>query len=130
LARWDADGDGNVTLTQLPVWLQTRKKAADTNADGVLSRDEIQADCAASPGGMGAGRGGPGSGAARHAARFAASDTDGDGALTEQEVGARRWARLRVADRNGDGKVTQQEADQALSDGTLTPRGGGGRNGR
>jgi Ca2+-binding EF-hand superfamily protein len=116
-SRWDADGDGKVALSELPDPARARLTSADTNRDGVLTRDEMQAFHA------------------DQRARFMADiDADGDGNVTDAEraafrakrhaeVGAVRWERLKAADANGDGKVTREEADQALADGKLVPRG-------
>jgi hypothetical protein len=52
-------------------------------------------------------------------ARFKASDKNGDGFLTQAEVGDERWSRIKVADANGDAKVSQAELKQARTDGKL-----------
>jgi len=36
-------------------------------------------------------------------------DANGDGVLTESEVGAKRWEHLKAADTNGDGKIDATE---------------------
>jgi Ca2+-binding EF-hand superfamily protein len=133
-SRWDADGDGKVALSELPDPARARLTSADTNRDGVLTRDEMQAFHADQRARFMADIDADGDGnvtdaeraafrAKRHAERFSERDADGDGALTEAEVGAVRWERLKAADANGDGKVTREEADQALADGKLVPRG-------
>ncbi|HYQ46857.1 MAG TPA: hypothetical protein VER11_33030 [Polyangiaceae bacterium] len=56
----------------------------------------------------------------QHAAdRFKKSDANGDGFLTQAEVGDKRWSRIQVADANKDGKVSQAELAQAHADGKL-----------
>jgi hypothetical protein len=52
-------------------------------------------------------------------ARFNKSDTNKDGFLTKDEVGAERWERIKVADTNKDGKVSKPEMQQARKDGKL-----------
>jgi hypothetical protein len=52
-------------------------------------------------------------------ARFKKSDTNKDGFLTKDEVGAERWERIKVADANKDGKVSKPELQQARKDGKL-----------
>jgi EF hand len=57
---------------------------------------------------------------AQHAAdRFKKADKNGDGFLTQDEVGEKRWAHIQVADANKDGKISQAELQQAHADGKL-----------
>jgi Ca2+-binding EF-hand superfamily protein len=57
---------------------------------------------------------------AQHAAeRFKHSDKNGDGFLTQDEVGEKRWAHIQVADTNKDGKISFAELQQARADGKL-----------
>jgi Ca2+-binding EF-hand superfamily protein len=58
-----------------------------------------------------------------HGARFERADKNGDGFLTQAEVGERRWERIKVADSNNDGKVSKDEMSQAKKDGKLKRRG-------
>lgn len=51
--------------------------------------------------------------------RFKKSDKNGDGYLTQDEVGEKRWAHIVVADYNKDGKITMAELAQAHADGKL-----------
>ena len=61
---------------------------------------------------------------AQHAAeRFKKDDKNGDGFLTQDEVGDQRWARIQVADANKDGKISQAELAQAHADGKLGHHG-------
>jgi len=56
----------------------------------------------------------------QHAAeRFKKADKNGDGFLTQAEVGDKRWAHIQVADANKDGKISQGELAQAHADGKL-----------
>lgn len=43
LARFDANGDGQVQVSELPERMQQRVSGADANRDGVLSADEMRA---------------------------------------------------------------------------------------
>jgi hypothetical protein len=57
---------------------------------------------------------------AQHAAdRFKKDDKNGDGFLTQDEVGEKRWAHISVADANKDGKISLAELTQAHADGKL-----------
>ena len=57
---------------------------------------------------------------AQHAAeRFKKADKNGDGFLTQDEVGEKRWAHIQVADANKDGKISLAELQQAHADGKL-----------
>ena len=57
--------------------------------------------------------------------KFERADANGDGYLTEEEVGAERWERLVVADANSDGFVSREEIKQAKEDGLLKRKGKG-----
>src|SRR5688500_3621775 len=60
---------------------------------------------------------------------FEARDSNGDGFLTEDEVGAEHWARLSAADADGDAQVSKAEIEAAIASGALQPpcrRGGPG----
>lgn len=108
IQRFDANKNGKLETSELPARAQQRWGRADTNSDGVVTKEEIQA-------GM----------AKRHAERFAKTDSNGDGQLTESEVGAFRWNHMKGADANSDGKVSREEFDGARANGALGPRGGG-----
>lgn len=102
IERFDSNRDGKLAVVELPEKMQKHLGAADTNKDGFLSVDEIKAK------------------REQHAkARFAKRDKNGDGALTEQEVGARGWAHLKVADSNNDARVTFAELHEARAAGKM-----------
>lgn len=114
LERFDANRDGKLAVSELPEKMQKRLGAADSNRDGFLSVDEIKAQ------------------REQHAKeRFAKRDVNGDGALTEAEVGEKRWAHLKAADSNNDARVTFAELSEARAAGKLkgakrahAPKGG------
>lgn len=66
IQRLDSNGDGKVTVDELPEGLKARMTGADTNGDGTLSAAELTAAFAkmraagGGPGGPGGGPGGPG----------------------------------------------------------------------
>jgi hypothetical protein len=115
IERFDANGNGKLETSELPARARQRLGSADTNADGVITEQELQA------------------GVAKHQAqRFAQADSNGDGQLTESEVGGFRWSHMKVADTNGDGKLSLDEFRAAHAQGKLGPPRGyrsGGRGG-
>lgn len=56
-------------------------------------------------------------------ARFAKADKNGDGYLTRDEVGEKRWSRISVADANKDKKVSKAELEKARKSGKLHKKG-------
>ncbi len=122
MQRFDKDGNGTVELSELPERLRTKLAQADTNGDGKLSAEELQAHRGACKGEHGKeghhdkstmGDGRP-SDPERRAHMFARLDKNGDGALTADEVGNERfWSHLVQSDANGDGSVTKEELEQA-----------------
>ena len=98
--HFDTDGDGKVALADLPVPWQARFKDADTNADGVLTRDEVDA-----------------ARTAHHAKMEAELDTNGDGVVSADEKTAGRakfeemWTKR--LDTNRDGVVSNDERKAA-----------------
>jgi hypothetical protein len=102
LARFDANHDGRLQVSELPAGVNERLGAADADRDGVITPAELHAF-----------------GVARRAARFARADRNGDGKLEPAEVAPARWEYLKVADANHDGAVTLVEIEQAIAAGTL-----------
>lgn len=112
LARFDANKDGKLQVTELPPRMQQMMGDADADKDGVLTADELKAF-----------------GAAMAKKMFDRMDADHDGSVTQAEAG-RAWQRIQVADADGDGKITWDEMQKAHESGKLAPRGGpGGRRG-
>lgn len=100
IQKFDKNGDGILEVRELPEKLQGRLAPADTNRDGRLSVEEIEAHRATRK--------------AEHGKKhFAKLDKNGDGVLTKDEVGEKKWERIGKADANQDGKVTQEELAQA-----------------
>jgi hypothetical protein len=60
--------------------------------------------------------------AAKSEERFRRADKNGDGFLTQAEVGD-RWSYIKTADANGDAKVTLAELTQAYKDGKMPHKG-------
>jgi hypothetical protein len=104
--RFDTNGDGKLELSELPLRMQAWLGKADADHDGTLSAAELSAQR---------------DGFLKQ--RFARMDKSGDGVLTLDEVGERRWEHLRVADADGNGQVTEAEMSQAIAAGALEPFG-------
>jgi Ca2+-binding EF-hand superfamily protein len=60
--------------------------------------------------------------AAKGEERFRQADKNGDGFLTQAEVGD-RWAHIKVADANGDAKVSFAELTEAYKAGKMPHKG-------
>jgi hypothetical protein len=106
----DADQSGDVTAEEAAAHAEAMFALMDVNVDGALAADE-----------MGGGRMGMmspwGRSEAmqeRHAARFAAKDSDGNGQVSMAEFLAAEKAQYDAADSDGDGKVTPWELRAAM----------------
>ncbi|WP_437774296.1 EF-hand domain-containing protein [Sorangium sp. So ce1097] len=99
IKRLDKNGDGKLTVAELPEKAQKRLAKADTNKDGVLSAEELKAHAELRKKDR----------AAKQKERFARKDKNGDGFLTKDEVGDKRWERFKAADANRDNKVSADE---------------------
>jgi hypothetical protein len=112
--RFDSDGDGAVTYSEVQAWRTRFFTRADADANGFVTAEEIQAMRAQAAGdgvqGRGSRRGGRGGDPiARH-------DADGDGQLSQAEFVDAPFPALERFDRNNDGRLTRDE---------LPGRGGG-----
>lgn len=113
----DADSDGKVTLAELQAHRKAEFAAADTNGDGALSPEELSAHQMAKM-------------QARMAERTQAMldnmDNDGNGSLSEDEMGQgpgeRHFARL---DTDNDGAISKAEAEAAMEHRGKRRHGGG-----
>ena len=106
----DTDQSGTISAEEAAAHAEVMFATMDVNSDGALAADE-----------MGAGRmgmmspwGRPQAMQDRHAARFAAKDSDGNGQVTMAEFLAAEKAQYEAADTDGDGKVTPWELRAAM----------------
>jgi hypothetical protein len=106
----DTDQSGDVSAEEAAAHAEVMFATMDLNGDGGLVEGE-----------MGAGRmgmlnpwGTPQLMQDRHAARFAAKDTDADGQVTMGEFLAAEKAQYEASDTDGDGKVTPWELRAAM----------------
>ena len=139
----DQNGDGVLSPDEVPQQMGRMLSGADSNGDGVVDREELTAAVEnmqnrfrgrGGPGGQG--RGGPGQGglggrggnAEETYRRLMASDTNGDGLLSPQEVPQQMMRMLRGADLNEDGFLNNNEVRQAVA--RMGNRGGDRGRGR
>jgi hypothetical protein len=101
----DTNSDGSVTVAEIKAHMAARFAQQDANGDGVLSSDEMVAAMAA-----------------KMAERMAQGvdrmiewrDTDGDGALSQAEMGGGKGERMfEHADADGDGAISADEFEKA-----------------
>jgi Ca2+-binding EF-hand superfamily protein len=113
----DTNKDGKLSLAEMEAHRKAEFVAADTNSDGALSAEELSA---------------------RQLARFNETladrtarmidnrDNDGNGSLSEAEIGEgpgeRHFARI---DTDNDGAVSKEEAEAAIKHGKKRGHGGG-----
>jgi Ca2+-binding EF-hand superfamily protein len=134
VARFDANKDGKLQVTELPERMQKHLGTADANKDGVLTKEELSAkkdemrkEHLARVDTNGDGQvSAEERTAAREKAgerRFTKMDKNGDGQVKSDEVRPGRWSHLKVADADGSGSVTLAEMKQAIASGTLKMHG-------
>ena len=119
-AELDADGNGQVTPEEARAHAAARFAEADADGNGVLSAEEMTARIGEQARAEAAGRAQP-----RLERMIQWRDTDGDGALSLEEMGQGEASQMfQRLDRDGDGAVSQEEFA------ALTRRGEGMREGR
>lgn len=114
----DANGDGSLTIAEVQANATGRFAEMDANGDGVITADEIAARAAEQA-------------EMRATERFARMlewrDSDGDGALSQVEMGDNRAEKMfSRLDKDGDGVVSAEEFEMAQKRGQ---RDGAGNHG-
>ena len=137
-ARMDVNGDGLLNQADREARARARFEEADTNGNGQLSFEEMQAareeqratreERRAERGDRRGGqrmarRGGRGGGEGR--GMMERADTNGDGAISHEEITTPALARFDASDANGDGTLTTEE--RRAQRGERRGRRGGGR---
>ena len=121
-AVMDADKNGNLTKAEVDAAFAARQKAADTNADGKLSAEEIAAMQIKEMSERAT---------ARAAKMIENLDTDGDKMLTDIELAAgKRGKVFDKIDANADGSITEVEIDDAKERMKDRHHGRGGKHGK
>ncbi|MCW1429100.1 EF-hand domain-containing protein [Novosphingobium sp. JCM 18896] len=112
----DPYGDATVARADEEAKAGERFAAADTNHDGAISEDELEAAAQ--------GQRGPGGGGLRRA------DANEDGKITKDEFVAAQLRRFDMQDANKDGQLTKAERDafraERMRNGPGGGNGGGG----
>jgi Ca2+-binding EF-hand superfamily protein len=98
--RFDPNGDGKVTVTELQQKSAERFKRMDANSDGTISKAEIDAAHADRR----AHRGGPGG-----KDRLTRLDSDGNGSISFAEFNAGTTHMMQRLDTNKDGEISRDE---------------------
>ena len=103
----DTDGDGKLTGDEIPERMQDNLERIDSDQDGSVTLEEMQAGMRNRRGGRGGRRRDP-------AQVFSRSDEDGDGKLTGDEIGERIRENLSSIDADQDGSVTLEEFEAGM----------------
>jgi Ca2+-binding EF-hand superfamily protein len=120
----DKNGDGKLTIDEVPEFMKPMLEGADANGDGAIDRNELATVAEnmqnrfRGPGGVPGGPGGfRGAGgfadrpfdANQMTGRLMQNDRNGDGRLTTDEVPPQAMGMLQGGDRNGDGAIDAAE---------------------
>ena len=101
----DQDGDGKLSIDEVPEGMKRRFQMMDTNGDGFIDESELQAAATRMRGGPG-----PGIGMVQRMMRF---DLDGDGKISQEEASEPMRGRFDQMDTNGDGYLDREELEAA-----------------
>ena len=113
IAEIDTNGDGNISKEEVDAHRAAKFAEVDTDGDGALTQAELDAHHEAERARRMA---------ERKAKMFAKLDTDGNGTISAEEFNSREHPGFDKADADGDGVVTKEEMD-ALKDKMKDRRG-------
>jgi EF hand len=115
MEKLDANENGALEAAELPERMQEHIADFDKSGDGIVSKDELEAQLKAKHAEHAA------KFAERAKARFEKKDANKDGMLDANELGSDRWSKLSVADANGDQRLTPDELKAAFQAGKIMP---------
>ena len=94
VTRFDTNDDAALSESEVSdqLWAKFTDLAVDADANGLVTADELNSVIAAA-----------------HQEAFDKKDSDGDGLITESEVGDRYWSKISAADTDSDGGVSFAE---------------------
>lgn len=112
LQRLDADGNGTISLAEVPERLRPRLVQLDSDGDGNLAESELKSAFQNRAGDRqqpGARNKIPGGGADKLKLMFQRIDQDGNGSISQQEAPERMKERFAQIDTDGDGQIDARE---------------------
>ncbi|NNE01102.1 MAG: hypothetical protein HKN47_27620 [Pirellulaceae bacterium] len=124
-ADYDKDNDLKLTGDEIPADIAQVLSEVDTDGDGAVSLEELDARMEATSDGGAQSR--PGRQQWDPDTYFAEQDADSDGKLTGDEISGRMASRVAQIDKDGDGSISKEEMDASIqSMRERFGRGGGG----
>lgn len=113
------NGDNVIDRDELAAHRDRMFTEMDTNADGVITVQEMETARTAARNRMAEQRASNASPEERRAQAWASLDTDGDGFVSRDEFVAQEPVMLTLGDTNGDGQLTRQELGELVRRGEM-----------